>query len=214
MNTSVSIIDYGIGNIYNVQRAFEKCGVEAQLIDSVEQVQSSSHLILPGVGAFAKGMYELNKRGFVDSIISHADQNKPLLGICLGMQMLLDDSNEFVKTKGLGIIPGHVEGIPNSNIDGSSHKIPHIGWNELKPLGGKSNWKKTILEGINPGEQAYFVHSFTAFPADEKYRLADADYNGRQISAVIRKGNTYGCQFHPEKSGLMGLTILKSFLDF
>jgi glutamine amidotransferase len=128
------------------------------------------------------------------------------------MQMLLDESNEFYKTKGLGIIPGKVIAIPNSNRSGISHKIPHIGWNELQPADNKLSWKKTILDEIELGEAAYFVHSFTASPADEKYRLADVDYNDCQISAVVKKGNTYGCQFHPEKSGLIGLTILNSFL--
>ena len=213
MSKLIAIVDYGIGNVFNIVRACEQCGVEAQLVDSVAQIQSASHIILPGVGAFGKGMHELETRGFVDAIKLHATKQKPLLGICLGMQLLLDESDEFGKTKGLGIIPGKVIAIPSTGSNGKLHKIPHIGWNELKKTASGSDWSESILYDVKEDVSTYFVHSFTAFPNSAKHRLADVDYDGCQISAVIQDGNIYGCQFHPEKSGSEGLKILKAFLE-
>lgn len=213
MTKSIAIVDYGIGNVFNVIRACEQCGEKVQLVDTAEQIQSASHIILPGVGAFSNGMHELERRGFVEPIKLHALQQKPLLGICLGMQLLFDESDEFGKTKGLGIIPGKVIAIPSYNSIGKHHKIPHIGWNELKKTESGSDWSESILYDVKENVSAYFVHSFTAFPDSDKHRLADADYNGCQLSAVIKDGNIYGCQFHPEKSGSDGLKILKAFLE-
>jgi imidazole glycerol-phosphate synthase subunit HisH len=136
-----------------------------------------------------------------------------LLGICLGMQMLLETNEEFGLHEGLGLIPGRVLAIPNTGIDGQPHKIPHIGWTGLQKIRGDEPWNNTILDGIPEGTTTYFVHSFTAFPTSNEHRLADADYNGQQISAVIRSGNLYGCQFHPEKSGSWGLKIVENFIN-
>ena len=127
--------------------------------------------------------------------------------------MLLDSSEEFGIHEGLGIIPGKVVRIETTNSAGNKHKVPHVAWSPLVPSDGCSGWDNTILEGIKPASCAYFVHSYTPVPADKRYRLADSLYNGRLISAVIKKANVYGCQFHPEKSGGVGLKIIKNFLN-
>lgn len=207
---TVTVIDYGIGNLLSVQRAFEHCGADVLLTASPKMIEQAELLVLPGVGAFADGMDGLKERGLIEPIRNYAKANRPFLGICLGMQMMLEIGEEFGRHEGLGLIPGKVALIPNSGCDGRPHKIPHIGWNALMPA---SDWNDTILKGIEPGEAVYFVHSYTAVPLDSKYRLADCDYNGRVISAAIRFGNLYGCQFHPEKSGQIGLKIIDNFID-
>ncbi|MDT8903847.1 imidazole glycerol phosphate synthase subunit HisH [Anaeroselena agilis] len=204
----VTIIDYGIGNLLSVRRAFEYCGAEVILTDSPELIEKAEHLVLPGVGAFADGMAGLRQRSLIEPIRRYAKENRPFMGICLGMQMMLEIGEEYGTHEGLGLIKGKVSKIPDTGVDGIAHKIPHIGWNSLAP---SSDWDETILDGINPGEAVYFVHSFTAMPLDDN-RLADCYYSGRVISAAIRSGNLYGCQFHPEKSGQIGLKIVDNFI--
>lgn len=211
----VTIIDYGIGNILSVKRAFEFCGAEVELTDMPDKVACAEYLILPGVGAFADGMKGLRQRKLVDAIHENTSKGHPFMGICLGMQMMLEESEEFGVHKGLGLIPGKVLVIPSTTIEGESHKIPHIGWNELRLPQTKTPdwWCGSILSNSMEGDAAYFVHSFTAVPTCSEHRLADVYYGGRLISAVIRKGNIYGCQFHPEKSGEVGLKIIRAFLQ-
>lgn len=206
----VTIVDYGIGNLLSVQRACEYWGSEVDFTDSSSGIDHAEHLILPGVGAFADGMAGLQQKGLIAPIQKYAAQNRPFMGICLGMQMMLEEGEEFGRHEGLGIIPGTVTKIADSGIDGRVHKIPHIGWNALLE---NTNWQGTILQEVVPGSAAYFVHSFTAMPTNESNRLADCRYNGRVISAAIHEGNLYGCQFHPEKSGQVGLKIIRSFLS-
>lgn len=212
MSNKVSVIDYGVGNLFSVSRALEACGAEPALIDTPDAVIDADILILPGVGAFADGMAGLQERNLVEPIKVYAKSGRPMLGICLGMQMLLETNYEFGTHQGLGLIPGSVEAIPPVGADGKPHKIPHIGWNNLLKPPKAENWEETILAGIPTGSRMYFVHSFTAHPADEAHRLADCDYNGQRVSAVIKSGNIYGTQFHPEKSGPLGLQILRNFI--
>jgi glutamine amidotransferase len=147
------------------------------------------------------------------SVIHEIVANKiNLLGLCLGMQLLLDESSEFELTPGLGIIPGHVIPIPKTTILGIPQKNPHIGWNSLKLSKSNNNWSNTLLHDIKPGESVYFVHSFMAEPLDQANRLADIDYGGHKIASVIMKDHITGCQFHPEKSGEVGLKILRRYL--
>lgn len=210
-----TIIDYGIGNILSVKRAFEYFGLEVCITDSEKEIVNAGILVLPGVGAFADGMNGLKEKKLVEAILKYAEKKRPFLGICLGMQMMLDESEEFGRHQGIGLIPGKVTAIENSDIYGASHKIPHIGWNELKIPRGKDEgyWENSILHGINDGESVYFVHSFTAVPTFEGHRLADSYYGGRLVSAVIKKDNLYGCQFHPEKSGQIGLKMIGNFIQ-
>jgi glutamine amidotransferase len=208
----VTVVDYGVGNLLSVARALEQCGASVQFADTPEQLARARLLVLPGVGAFADGMKELRTRQLDKPIIEFAKSGQPLLGICLGMQMLLTASEEFGNHAGLGILPGQVKAIPATGADGRPHKIPHIGWNSLQPPDESATWDKTILAGIPPGAEAYFVHSFTAVPAASRHRLADCDYDGQTISAALHDGSVSGCQFHPEKSGAIGLKALDNFL--
>lgn len=212
MKTKITVIDYGIGNLLSVRQAFEYCGAEVILTDSPELIRNAAGLILPGVGAFENGMDGLRKRQLIQPIRDLVAKGRPLLGICLGMQMLLDTSEEFGDHAGLGLIHGKVVAIPTTKANGSPHKVPHIGWNALLGADPSLAWKGTILDGIEPRSCVYFVHSYTAQPARPEHRLADCDYNGRLISAAVRSGNVYGCQFHPEKSGETGLQIIKNFI--
>ena len=208
----VSIIDYGMGNLLSVRRALERCGATVSVTADPDTILSTSHVILPGVGAFADGMTELRRQG-LDAVVKEvAAKGTPLLGICLGMQMLLDESEEFINTLGLGLISGRVVPVPAMTADGRPQKIPHIGWNALVLSQGRESWGGTLLEGIKLGDAVYFVHSFMASPTDPGYRIADCHYGGVSVSAAIGRDNVYGCQFHPEKSGEVGLTILKRFL--
>jgi glutamine amidotransferase len=210
---AVTIIDYGMGNLLSVSRAMEEAGGQVTLAHTPEQITAAERLVLPGVGAFSSGMSELRERGFVDAIRQYAADNRPLLGICLGMQMLLDKSEEFGESEGLGLIPGRVVAIPALGGNGSPCKIPHIGWNELLEPEGGAEWSDSILGNVPPGTAAYFVHSYGAVPENPGHRLADCLYAGSTISAAVRSGNLYGTQFHPERSGPAGIRIVNAFLS-
>jgi glutamine amidotransferase len=208
----VTIIDYGSGNLLSVQRGLEHCGANVTLTRDPERIYAAKRLVLPGVGAFDHAMEALRRLGLVSVIKEIAIQGTPLLGICLGMQLLLEESNEFVVTPGLGIIEGRVVPVPDRSVRGDVQKIPHIGWNEIIPTSEKKTWHNTLLQDIEPGNAAYFVHSFMAVPADTNDRIADCYYGGQKIAAMIGRNKTVGCQFHPEKSGDVGLKILRQFI--
>lgn len=212
VSNSVTILDYGIGNILSVSRGFEAIGAKVILASNIEGIYDAERLILPGVGAFAKGIEQLKKNNFDEAIIDVANHGKPLLGICLGMQFLMDSSEEFGNTNGLGLIPGKVIPIPPQDIAGESLIVPHIGWNALETSFNKS-WDNTLLANTPLKSNVYFVHSFFSKPNDDKHLLAHCIYGGNDLSAVISKDNVMGCQFHPEKSGEIGLNILKTFLS-
>lgn len=209
----VTVIDYGVSNLLSVKRALEYCGAKVYLANQSAPILASSRLVLPGVGAFANAIAELERLRLVEVIQEVAQKGTPLLGICLGMQLLLDESEEFGLTQGLGLIPGRVIPVPHVSTTGQLQKIPHIGWNNLVlSPSSRSTWQNTILATIEPRESTYFVHSFMANPLDVNHRIADCVYGGVNISAVIGKENIWGCQFHPEKSGEVGLKILRQFL--
>ena len=155
----------------------------------------------------------LEQLGLIEPIKQKTAQGTPLLGICLGMQMLFDESEEFGLHKGLGLIPGRVVRIPDVDADGSSQRVPHISWNPLYPAGGRTDFSGTALQNVQPGQECYFIHSYEAKPAAEEYRLADTVYGGRKVCAAAQKGCVIGTQFHPEKSGPVGLGIIKAYLD-
>jgi len=214
MNKSdVVVIDYGIGNLLSVQRGLEYCGADVKVTANKDLIMAASRIVLPGVGAFSDGMDGLNSSGLNEVVCDFAAKGKPLLGICLGMQMLLDESEEFGLSRGLGLIPGRVIPIPSLNIDNKKQKIPHIGWSALTLPESREKWSGTLLNNITPGEVVYFVHSFMAETLTTEHRIANCLYGGIKISAVIGSGNVIGCQFHPEKSGKVGLKILKNFVN-
>lgn len=210
----VSIIDYGMGNILSVKRGFEHCGAEVVYVTDPNKIKNADYLILPGVGAFRDAMNELNKLELVDAILKFAKKGNPFLGICLGMQMMMNASEEFGYSMGLGLIPGNVVKIENTTTEGEFQKVPHVGWNEIciPERQDMTVWDNTIINGIREHETMYFVHSYTAKP-QEAFRLADSYYGGRRIAAVVKNDHLYGCQFHPEKSGIAGLKIIKNFLE-
>jgi glutamine amidotransferase len=211
MSAQVVIIDYGIGNLFSVRRAFEHCGAEVVVSSDPAIISAAPRLVLPGVGAFADGMNGLIQRGLDQVLAGYASSGRPLMGICLGMQMLASVSEEFGEHRGLDFIPGRVASIPRLDPEGKPYKVPHVGWADLRSAEHDASWKGSILDGLNPGDAVYLTHSFAVTPLDPNHRLAYCDYNGAQVTAAIRKGNVYGVQFHPEKSGPVGLKIIANF---
>ena len=172
----VTIIDYGLSNLLSVQHAFAHFGAETLLTSKPEDVLAADALVLPGVGAFQDGMAGLEKLGLVEPIRQKAAAGTPLLGICLGMQMLFDESEEFGLHKGLGLIPGRVVKIPDTDADGCPQRVPHISWNPLYPGGSRADFGGTVLAAVQPGEECYFIHSYEAKPTDETDCLAFTVY--------------------------------------
>lgn len=203
----IVIVDYGLGNIRSIANAVGYVGGRATVSQDAARIAAADGLILPGVGAFPKGMENLGWRGLAGPVRDVAARGRPLLGICLGMQMLLGRGFEHRETQGLGLIPGEVVRLP---VDEGS-RLPHIGWTGLiEPASGR--WDGTLLKGAE-GRNFYFVHSYAAMPADDAHILARAGYGGREFAACVESGNIMGTQFHPEKSGEAGLALLKRFLD-
>jgi len=222
--TPVTVVDYGIGNLYSVQRALESCGAEVRLATDAAGVRAAHHLVLPGVGAYADGMAGLRERGLADAVCEHARSGRPLLGICLGMQMLATQSEEFGTHAGLDIIAGRVVPIPRTSTSGQTQKVPYIGWTTIDiaprateataaPAGGTvAAGERGSLAAHKPGDAVYLVHSFHFQPADPAHLLATYDFGGHKVTAAVRRGNVTGFQFHPEKSGRVGLDILGAFI--
>lgn len=194
----IAIIDYNIGNLFSVKNALDYIGLKSQITGNHDEIKKADALILPGVGAFPHAMRQLIKNG-LDVLIKQEVQKKPLLGICLGMQLLFDKSYEFEQCDGLKLINGEVNKIPAKDL-----KIPHIGWNSLEFIN-----KCPILNGVDEGSFTYFVHSYMAF-TDDKNIAAYTEYSVN-IPALVYKGNVFGAQFHPEKSSETGLIMLRNF---
>ena len=209
----VTVIDYGVGNLLSVQRGLEQCGAHVTLTSDAEQILSASRIVLPGVGAFQNGMQALEQLGLIEVIQEIANRKIPLLGICLGMQLLLTESEEFGLTKGLGLIPGRVIPVPTHALNGQTQNIPHIGWSSLQYSNVEKKWDGSVLHDNQPGSAVYFVHSFMAIPDLGEHRVADCVYGGHRVPAVIACNQISGCQFHPEKSGEVGLKVLRKFIS-
>ena len=209
----ITIIDYGVGNLLSVQRGLEKCNAQVSISSDPDFILTSQKIVLPGVGAFPKAMKALSDLKLDIVIKDFAKSNRPLLAICLGMQLLMDVSYEFGSTPGLGLVSGSVKQIMSDSEDHEVVKVPHIGWTGLYPSAEKENWKNSILQNVTPGEATYFVHSYMVHPTDSENLLAHAIYGGMNIPAVISKKQITGCQFHPEKSAGVGLKILESFVS-
>lgn len=198
----IAIVDYGVGNLFSLESSFAAIGEEVIVTADAEVLKQADKIILPGVGAFGDAAKKLRATGLDRVIVELARGGKPLMGICLGMQLLFDKSYEFGEHDGLGLIPGAVR--PISNVIPADYKIPHIGWNPLH-----IQKESPLFSGIQPGDCVYFVHSFYAADCDESV-IATSEY-GAELTAAVQKGNVFGCQFHPEKSGKVGLAILKAF---
>ena len=212
MKPKVTIIDYGLGNLFSIKRAFEHCDADVKITKSPDDIDNADRLVLPGVGAFSAGIIGLKELHLLEPIKEYALTGRPFLGICLGMQMMMEVSEEFGKHRGLGVIRGTVVPVPSKGKNSEKLKIPHIGWNSLCKYRYIDSWENSILQGISPGTYMYFVHSYHVVPSDENSCIAFTDYGGHRLSAVISMDYIYGCQFHPERSGKVGLEIIKNFL--
>lgn len=208
---NIAIVDYGLGNLLSVSNAFKYLGTDSFVTDSPDKLKNADAAILPGVGAFADGMSGLEKRNLIGPVAEFIQSGRPLLGICLGAQLLMTTSFEFGRHQGLNCLEGEVVPFNNGKNEGaSSVKVPHIGWNSIMPK--KQQWHETILAGLNAGQEMYFVHSFFLVPKNDSQVLAETRYGSQTFCSVIRRGNLYGCQFHPEKSSTFGLKILDNFV--
>lgn len=211
MTRRVHICNYGIGNLHSVMRAFEYMGAECISCESPSMLTDVERLIIPGVGAFASCMDAFVAHGFEPRVREIIDSGVPVLGICVGMQMLADASEEFGVHKGLGIIPGRVRAIPAIAADGARLPVPHISWSRLYP--GGHGWQGTAFETIGQHPEVYFVHSFHLECEKPDNLLAQFEYGGHRLTAAVIRGNIMGVQFHPEKSGETGLSIIANFLN-
>lgn len=198
------IIDYGVGNIYSALKAFKLYAEDTELTEDKDDLLNADAVVLPGVGAFAAGMGGLEERNLIETVQEIHAKGTPMLGICLGAQLLMGKSFEFGQHEGLGIVPGEVKHFPEFG-----KRIPHIGWNEIEE---DQSWNGTIFEGIGENPEMYFVHSFYMNPNERSHSLATTTYGGFNFTSVIKEGNTYGCQFHPEKSSKVGLKIIENFV--
>lgn len=210
MTKKVVVIDYDVGNLLSVRAALEHCGAECIFTSDPDAIVAADRVLLPGVGAFGACVDAIRAKALEEPIRHFVANGRPIFGICVGMQMLMDESEEFGRHEGLGLIRGRVAAIPSAGIDGVVHDLPHIGWSELLPC---QEWRGTVLGPVAPGASVYFVHSYAASPEDDRHRIADYDYDGHRIAAVIGRDNIVGAQFHPEKSGKTGLAILNHFLS-
>ncbi|MDC0253326.1 imidazole glycerol phosphate synthase subunit HisH [Bacteriovoracales bacterium] len=205
----VTIVDYGVGNLKSVANAFKSLNCKVGLAQNAKNILSSDYLIFPGVGAFHNAMEELRQRELIDAIKEFNSLERPFLGICLGLQLLFENSCEFGNHVGLSLLKGSIKEIPSQGSEGLTHKIPHIGWNNII---NQSPNLHPILKGLPQRPFFYFVHSFMAVPENSSDIIAKTNYNGIQIPAIAGRNNFLATQFHPEKSGSIGLKVLSNFL--
>lgn len=209
----VAIVDFGLGNLFSIKHACEHVGLTVSITSSAEEVAAARSVILPGVGAFADAMESLHSLGLVDTLRETADSGKPLLGICLGLQLLFSQSEEFGVHSGLGIVPGQVVYFPEQKEGGRQLKVPEVGWNDIRPSADRAPraWDGTLLDGLPAGVPMYFVHSCYVIPEDADLVLCQAEYGQVRFCAGIARGNVTAFQFHPERSGPDGLRIYANF---
>ena len=205
----VLIIDYKLGNLFSVNQALTNIGLDVRITDNSEEIELADAIVLPGVGAFNDAMKNLNGLNLVNPIIKFAESGKPFMGICLGLQLLFSESEEFEFTRGLGLVNGVVKRFQNINREGETRKVPQIAWNQIYKVDGRP-WDDTPLSEIKEGEFMYFVHSFFVEPT-EKVGLSQTNYDGQKYISSIQKDNLFACQFHPEKSAKEGLKIYNTW---
>ncbi len=213
MNKRIAIIDYQLGNLFSVRQACLFLGFEAFTTSDPHDIEQADYLILPGVGAFADSMLNMKKLDLVEPIKDFVASGKPFMGICLGLQLLLTESEEFGNTQGLNLIEGEVKKFSNKDLKGGVLKVPQISWNQIHE--GKENlWRETPLRSCKNGDFMYFVHSYFAQPTDKDVVLSLTNYGGHDYCSSIKKDNIFACQFHPEKSGQYGIKIYENWINF
>lgn len=209
----VAVIDYGMGNLFSVERACEHAGLNAVITADKSIIMNSDGIILPGVGAFGDAMDSLEKKDLILPLKDFVKEGKPLMAICLGMQLLMSESEEFGHHKGLSIIEGSVVRFPAKNREGGKIKVPHVGWNRIfQPSSeDRTYWNESPLKNIMSGEFMYFVHSYYAVPSDKRAVLSTTTYEGTQFCSGIHRRNVFACQYHPEKSAAEGIKIYENW---
>lgn len=207
--SKVVIVDYQLGNLFSVNQALKNIGLDTVISSDPVSLQDADAVVLPGVGAFGDAMDNLHRLNLTQPLLRFIESGKPFLGICLGLQLLFTESEEFGSSKGLNIIPGKVKRFANNDLEGNTVKVPQIAWNRIFP--GNGGWKNTPLEGIQEGEYMYFVHSFFVEPENEQVVLTKTTYKNTRYVSGILKDNIFACQFHPEKSAGEGLKIYQQW---
>lgn len=211
---SIAVVDYGLGNIFSVRNACVAAGMSAQCTSDPGAMANADAIILPGVGAFGDAMASIRALGLVEPIRNAVSEGRVLLGICLGMQLLMETSEEFGNHDGLGVLPGRVVRFPAAVSDNRPVKVPHVGWTAVeKPQGDQphaSEWRSALLEGLAESEPMYFVHSYYVRPGEPETTLAESSYAGIRFCSALSRGNVIGCQFHPERSGRAGLRVYRN----
>lgn len=205
----VVIIDYQMSNLFNVKHACDFIGLHAVISSAKKDLMDADAAVLPGVGAFGDAMQNLTRLDLISPIKNFIESGRPFLGVCLGMQLLLSESEEFGKHQGLNIIPGQVLKFPSSNKVDKPIKVPQIGWNKIYPK--DREWKDSLLDNIGRDEYMYFIHSYCVYPKDKRCILSVTDYEGIEYCSALEFGNVMATQFHPEKSGAKGLLIYQNF---
>jgi glutamine amidotransferase len=204
----ITIVDYGRGNLYSLGQALRHLGVPHRISEDPKHLADATRIIVPGVGAFGDAMAGLETRGLEEPIKNAAARGIPILGICLGMQMLATESEEFGLHRGLDLIPGRVSRLPEGSGD-DAIRVPNVGWRALRP-----SPTDELVGDLQPDSMVYFVHSYVPFPTDAAHVAATIPMNGHDVAAITRNRNVIGYQFHPEKSGPVGLDLLRRFVEF
>lgn len=207
--SKVAIIDYQLGNLFSVRQALHNIGLEVVISTDPEELQSADAAVLPGVGAFADAMKNLERQGMTDGIRNYISSGRPFMGVCLGLQLLFTESEEFGITKGLGLLPGKVKRFSNLGSGGEQVKVPQIAWNEIYT--GNVKWDNTPLKSLHPNDHMYFVHSYYVEPTDKECILSLTQYHGKEYTSSVFQENIFACQFHPEKSADKGLSIYQNW---
>lgn len=208
----IGIVDYGLGNIFSILQAFKKIGAQTETFKESARFKDFDGIVLPGVGAFGKAMDDLRQLDLKSEFIEHAKSGKPAFGICLGLQLIMSESFEFGRHKGLDLVEGTVEKFPQS-LNSHELRVPFVGWNTIIPSTDSPVVHRGFLQGILPVDEFYFVHSFYARPRDDRHVLAYADYAGFKYPAIIQRDNVIATQFHPEKSAEQGLKLFANWLE-